>query len=232
MKLKFSSYTIIARFFPCIITALPLFVLWYFISDIEELRNLASFLSSLKFYGAISLSVVFLYLFAQIIRITSKLFQKKYFINHEGFPTTYLMYYRNNQLSKDVKDKYREKIKRAFDLDLLNEQEEKVKAAESRKRLDEATQLVISHIGKGKLIEKHNIWYGFFRNLIGGTIYSLIFCILNIVVGFIFPYRQLIIYSVVMFIIYLFVFVFRRQILMQNAEAYAKKLIFEFIALK
>jgi hypothetical protein len=51
MKLSFDRYTIQARFFPCIMSVLPLFVLAFFLSGDVELKNLAKFLCSLKFVG-------------------------------------------------------------------------------------------------------------------------------------------------------------------------------------
>jgi len=48
-----------------------------------------------------------------------------------------------------------------------------------KKRLNEATKQVILKVRDGHLVKKHNIWYGFFRNLVGGSIYSSFFCFLT-----------------------------------------------------
>ena len=120
---KFNTYTIYARFFPCIISAMPLFVLWFFLSANIQLRELGAYLLSLKFYGGITLSIVFLYFYAQVLRITSKIIEKKPFHDTAGLPTTYLMMYADDTFSKSYKDKYRQLVKKRFNIDLLNESE-------------------------------------------------------------------------------------------------------------
>jgi len=229
--IKFNSYTIYARFFPCIISALPLFILWFFLSENIQFKELVTYLLSLKFYGGITLSIVFLYFYAQVIRITSKIIEKKHFHNKAGFPTTYLMTYADNTFSKSYKDKYRQLVKKQFDIDLLNENEEVNDIAEAIKRLNEATQLIRLKIKEGHLVLKQNIWYGFVRNLIGGAIYSVIFCIINIILGSIwYKNPTLVISSIILLVIYAIIVLFRKQILIQNAEAYANQLIAEFMA--
>lgn len=228
---KFNAYTIYARFFPCIISALPLFILWFFLSDNIQLKELGAYLLSLKFYGGTTLSIVFLYFYAQVLRITSKIIEKKHFQNKTGFPTTYLMMYADNTFSKSYKDKYRQLVKKQFDIDLLSESEETTDITEARKRLNEATQLIRLKIKEGHLVSKQNIWYGFVRNLVGGAIYSIIFCVMNIIVGSIW-YKNpiLVISSIILLVIYAIMFLFRKQIIIQNAEAYANQLIAEFMA--
>jgi len=228
---KFSTYTIYARFFPCIISALPLFILWFFLSENIQLKELGTFLLSLKFYGGITLSIVFLYFYAQVLRITSKFIQKTLFLDKAGFPTTYLMTYADNTFSKNYKDKYRQLVKKQFGIDLLNENEEATDITEARKLLNEATKQVILKVKDGQLVKKQNIWYGFVRNLIGGTIYSIIFCIINIIVGSAW-YKSpiLVISSIILLVIYSILLLFKKQILVQNSEAYAYQLIAEFMA--
>jgi hypothetical protein len=40
----FDEYTIYARFFPGVLSALPLLVLWYFLSGNTQLKDLVNFL--------------------------------------------------------------------------------------------------------------------------------------------------------------------------------------------
>jgi hypothetical protein len=228
---KFNNYTIYARFFPCIISALPLFVLWFFLSDNIQLKELGNYLLSIKLYGGITLSVVFLYFYAQVLRITSKIIEENLFHKKAGFPSTYFMTYSDNTFSKSYKDKYRQLVKKQFDIDLLDETGEVSDITEARKRLNEASQLIKVQIGKGYLVLSQNIWYGFVRNLVGGTIFSLIFCIINIIVGSVwFKNSILIISSIILLVIYAMIFLFRKRILIQNAEAYTNQLLAEFMA--
>ena len=231
MKILFDEYTWKARFFPCIISVLPLFVLAFFLSGDVELKNLAEFLCSLKFYGGITLSVVALYFYAQIIRFVSKLLEASYFTKAKGFPTTYLMSYADDTYSESYKDKYRKIVKQDFGIELLNKNSEASDVKEAKKRLDEVTKHVILKIKEGHLVLKHNIWYGFVRNLIGGAIFSVIFCLMDILIGAaIVKSSRLVVISVVLLIPYVLLLAFWKPLLRQNAEAYAKQLIAEYIS--
>lgn len=230
MKNLFDTYTIYARFFPAIVSALPLFVLWFFLSRFGELNDLMSFILSLKFIGSLTLGAVFLYFYAQLIRTTSIFLEKRYFLNSQGFPTTYLMMYKDTTFSKEYKDAYRQLVRTLLRIEIPDETQEKRDPGNAKKRLDEVTKLVIIHVGKGKLVLKHNIWYGFFRNLAGGMFFSTLFCILNICIGLIWLKSiTLWVSSAVLLICFGMVLLFHKPILMQHAEAYAKQLIAEFM---
>ena len=175
--------------------------------------------------------MVALYFYAQIIRFVSKLFETSYFTKSTSFPTTYLMTYADNAYSKSYKDKYRKLVKQDFGIDLLDETGEARDADEAKKRLNEVTKHVILKIKEGYLVMKHNIWYGFVRNLIGGAIFSVIFCLMDIVIGVTFVKSpRLVIVSSVLLIPYVLLLVFWKPLLKQNAEAYAKQLIAEYVS--
>ena len=231
MKFSIDRYILQARFFPCMISALPLFVLAFFASGDVQLKQLAQFLGSLKFYGGITLSVAALYFYAQIIRFVAKLFEASHFTKAMGFPSTYLMTYADEKYSKSYKDKYRELIRRDFGMDLLDETAEAENPDEAKKRLNEATKQVILRVKDGHLVMKHNVWYGFVRNVIGGAVFSLLFCSMNIVSGaLILRSRNLVIMSSVLVIPYAFLLLFWKPLMKQNAEAYANQLFAEYFS--
>ena len=190
IKKLLNTYTIFARYLPAILSALPFFC-FFFLSDNVQLEELISFLLSLKFLGRaaflgrVTVHVAFLYFYSWGIREISKHFERKYFTDDrvKGFPTTYLMTYADSRLSNRYKDKYRKLISDRFNFELLNKKEEAADPIEARKCLDEATGLVKKEVQDGYLVLKHNIWYGFCRNFIGGTIISMPVCILGIVLG-------------------------------------------------
>ena len=149
---------------------------------------LVSFILSLKFLGGMTFSMGFLYIYSLAIREISKYFQRQYFTGDEakGFPTTYLMTYANNTFSDSYKDKYRKLISDRFNFELLNKEEEETNPIEAKKRLNEATELVKVEIQDGYLVLKHNIWFGFCRNFIDGSIISMLLCIVGILAGIFF----------------------------------------------
>lgn len=233
VKKLLNTYAIFARYLPALLSALPVFVFWFYLSDNVQLEELISFILSLKFLGRVTFSVAFLYIYSLVIREVSKHFQRKYFTGDSarGFPTTYLMMYSDNTFSNNYKDKYRKLISNQFGFELLNKEEEEANLIEAKKRLNEATDLVKAEIQDGYLVLKHNIWFGFYRNFIGGTIISMFFCIAGILLGWYFveDNKALIFMLGVLFFIYFLIFLFRRSILVRNGEAYAKQLISEFI---
>ena len=230
MKLIFDEYTWKARFFPAIISALPLLALCFFLFYNTDFKNLMSFLFSLKFVGSVSISIILLYLYSQIIRILSKYFQNIYFTKADGFPSTYLMLYNNDTFSDSYKDKFRELIKNDFGITLKNKAEESKDKREAVKLLNEANKQIILKVKNGHLVLSHNIWYGFFRNLIGGSIFSILFCIANMTIALLIIDNEILfIFSCVILCFYLVLFLFKKHILVQTAEDYAQQLIAEYL---
>ena len=232
VKKLLNTYTIFARYLPALLSALPVFVFWFYLSDNVQLEELISFILSLKFLGRVTFSVAFLYIYSLVIREVSKHFQRKYFTGDSarGFPTTYLMMYSDNTFSDSYKDKYRKLISNQFGFELLNKEEED-NLIEARKRLNEATDLVKAEIQDGYLVLSHNIWFSFWRNFIGGTIISMPLCVVGIVVGKFFVDDNKVLFFIlgVLFFLYFLMFLFRKPILVHNGEAYAKQLFLEFI---
>ncbi len=229
-KNPFDSYTLHARVFPALISALPLFVLWYFISSLGELSGLASYVLGLNFLGTVTLGIVFLYFYAQVIRTASKFLEERYFLKERGFPTTYLMLYGDPTYSRNYKNYFRARAAKAFGITLPTEEDEREDLEETKKRLHEITKHVILQLGSGHLVLRHNVWYGFFRNLVGGALFASLFCILNIYIGIvILDNSTLWVTSVVLLVFFAFLLLWRKPILVQHAEAYAKQLTAEFM---
>jgi len=229
-KNLFDSYTLYARVFPALISALPLFILWYFISALGELSGLLSYILSLKFLGTVTLGVVFLYFYAQVVRTASKFLEKRYFLAARGFPTMYLMLYGDDTFSRNYKDAYRARAAKAFGITLPTEEDEKEDLEETKRRLHEITKHIILQLGSGHLVLKHNVWYGFFRNLVGGALFASPFCILNIYLGVVILNNPTLwATSIVLLVCFAFLLLWRKPILVQHGEAYAKQLIAEFM---
>ena len=235
LKKVINPYTIFGRYLPAIVSALPVLVIWYYLSDNFQLEGLASFILNAKVpeAGEITFSLAILYFYSLLIREISKYFQRHYFTGDraKGFPTTYLMTYSDSTFSDSYKDKYRELISKQFDFELLNKEDERINITEARKRLNEATDLVNTEMQSVYLVLKHNIWFGSLRNFIGGTILSMLFCAVGIFLGLSFIENNEVVIFILAFLFsfYLLVFLFRRPILVHNGEAYARKLFAEFI---
>ncbi len=138
--MRFNTYSMQARFFPAIISSIPLMTLFYFLIGDDEVKNLAEFLLSVEFLGKITLAVVLLYFYAHIGRCISKSYERKYFLDSDGFPTTYLMLYSNTLFSDEYKDKYRRLIMKDFNIALKTISEESKDKAEAVRLLNEASK--------------------------------------------------------------------------------------------
>ncbi len=230
LEKKISTYELIARYLPAILTAIPLIVLSFYVMQREESSGLISYLLSLKFLGHLSMAFVLLYFYAQIIRSTSKYFENKYFRNAQGFPTTYLMLYSNSQYSEVFKDAFRRHVKDRLGFVLCTKEEELQNGIEAIRRLNEVTKQIILAVGEGVLVGKHNQWYGFFRNLIGGSIYGSFFCIIDVIISrTAFQSNTFTAVSLCLFVVYSMLILARKPLLIQHAEAYARQLLAEFM---
>jgi hypothetical protein len=227
---KISGYELYARYFPAILTCIPLLLLSFYLAKGSETKQLLDFILSLKFFGYLSFSLILLYFYAQLIRTTSKVFEQSYFIHKHGFPTTYFMLYSDSTYSDAFKDMFRQRVYEVLGISLCTKKEEIADPGEAMKRLNEATKQIILSVGNGVLVGKHNQWYGFFRNLLGGCIYGAGVSVINVLLGCVFFISNVLtIASLILFVIYVILFLLRKYILVQHAEAYARQLLAEFM---
>jgi len=227
-----SIYEMYARYFPAILTGTPLLLLGFYLAKGGETKQLLDFLLSLKFFGYVSFSLILLYFYAQIIRTTSKTFEQSYFLQKKGFPTTYFMLYSDSTYSDAFKNAFRQRVQEVLGITLCTKEEEAAAPGEAMKRLNDITKQIILHVGSGVLVGKHNQWYGFFRNLLGGCIYGAGVSIVNVLIGrFFFVSNVLTITSLILFVVYTTLFLARKPIIVQHAEAYARQLFAEFMKL-
>lgn len=227
--MKFDAYTLNARIFPAIITGIPCFVLFFYISS-NGYGDLLSYLASLKFFGSLTISGISVYAFGLIISTYGKALENRYFHKKNGFPTTYLMLYENKQYSNDYKDKFRKKVKEILKLDLLNLQDEKDDKKEAIRRLNESAKQLILNVGSGKLVQQQNIWYGFRRNLSAGALFAFVLSAFSAVAAqFIFHNNIMTITFIVLMILYAGIFLMKGFIMQIAGEEFAKQLIAEFM---
>jgi len=230
MKLKLNAYTIISRLFPAVLTSVPILLLLYKMTLEGSYNNFLEYLKNFQLYGYVSGSFIYLYFYSQIIRYCSKIFENIYFHNRNGYPTTYLLLYENDRLSKKNKDKFREKAKKDFNFDLMTEEQEKNNLKESIRELNDITQQILAKNRKNEFVQKHNTWYGFSRNLLGGLPFCIAFSIINAILARIyFNDEEFFVLSIVIFVLSLILLSFNKFILVQNAEKFAEKLIAEYL---
>lgn len=225
-----STYELFARYLPAILTSVPFLLLGFALSRRTDTRDIMAYLVSLKFFGYLSMSFICLYFYAQLIRTTAKYFERRYFQEKRGFPTTYFMLYSDTACSDAYKDEFRSRVKKTFGFQLCTKDEEQVNMGEAIRRLSDITKRIILHVGDGVLVGKHNQWYGFMRNLVGGSIYGGVGAALTFALGkWILNQNTLAYTAICLCIPYGLLVFFRRPLIVQHAEAYARQLHAEFM---
>ena len=224
----FNQYNLKARIFPTIICAIPILLFQYFFIS-EEISIFLTFLENLKFAGNITISIVILYFVSQINRFFSKTFFEKEEIY---MPTTDFLLISNSEYSNEYKVKIYEKLEKDFGLKLPIEKEQKKNEINSRKRISEIMSLARKKVGNGKLLLQHNIEYGFWRNLIGGTIFAVLFSGITTYFSYTESNKTLFFVSIILLIFYLLILIFNKFIIGRFGKMYARVLIQEYMGMK
>src|SRR5690606_34652102 len=136
---------------------------------LESIYTALPTITDVIFSGAI------IFLLVQINRFLSKeLFQKLFFKDEINMPTTNFLLKSNNELEKSIKLKIEDKIKTKFDITLLSSIEESAEETRARKLIAITVSQIRNVLRDNSLLLQHNIEYGFFRNLIGGSFLAFV----------------------------------------------------------
>ena len=217
-----NSYYLKARLFPTVLTSIPALIIFNkFIAVIyhDKLDNIYAGLPTITdviFSGAI------IFLLVQINRFLS---------NEIKMPTTNLLLKSNNELEPSIKQKLEDKIKNKFEISLLPLNEEIADETRARKLIVTTVSQIRNLLRDNSMLLQHNIEYGFFRNLIGGSflafIISLIIFFYSICEGDI-ATRNL---GIILTSIYFLPILLSKTIITRFGKYYAKILYEQFLTL-
>ena len=170
-----NNYYFKARLFPTVLTSIPAIILYNkFVANLyhDKLENIYAGLPTITdviFSGAI------IFLLVQINRFLSKeIFQRIYFEDEINMPTTNLLLKSNSELETSIKQKIEDKIKSKFEINLLTSTEESADDQRARKLIATTVSQIRNLLRDNGLLLQHNIEYGFFRNLIGGSFIAFV----------------------------------------------------------
>lgn len=177
-----NNYYFKARLFPTVLTSIPAIMLYNkFVSALYR-NKLENIFSGLPTITDIILSSAIVFLLVQINRFLSKeIFQRLYFKDEVNMPTTNFLLKSNNELEKSIKQKIEDKIKMKFGISLLSRAEESSDVLRARKLIATAVSQIRNILRDNALLLQHNIEYGFFRNLIGGSFLAFIISVIILV---------------------------------------------------
>jgi len=177
-----NTYYFKARLFPTVLTSIPAIILYNrFVSSLyhEKLENIFSVLPTIT---DIILSSAIVFLLVQVNRFLSKeIFQKLYFKDEINMPTTNLLLKSNTELEASIKQKIEDKIKNKFGIILLSGTDESADVLRARKLIATAVSQIRNVLRDNSLLLQHNIEYGFFRNLIGGSFLAFVISVIILI---------------------------------------------------
>ncbi len=202
--MKTNPYYFKARLFPTILTAIPAITFYnYFIAPLYS-ESLARVFSTLPVITNFTFSAAIVFLFTQLNRSCAKeIFQRFYFQDEQKMPTTNHLLWANTFFDDTIKRKIRTKIRDRYDISLLSAEEENANEIQARKLITTAISQIRITLKDNAMLFQHNIEFGFFRNLVGGSLIALLFVILIGVFSFIQGYQGLKLIALLLFIIYL-----------------------------
>jgi hypothetical protein len=180
----------------------------------------------------LGLSAAVLFLCVQVNRLIAKeIFQRLYFKEELFMPTTSHLLYSNRFYETESKNEIRARIKRSYGIDLLNKDEEKENELKARKLIAGAVSQIRISLNGNKMLLQHNIEYGFWRNLIGGSLLAVCFCIAIYFYGLDAHTNDLKLTGIICFIVYLIPVLLSKLIIRSYGKYYAKILFEQFLSL-
>jgi len=225
------KYYLQARLFPTVITSIPVIGWTYelFNPYTPQLRQTFEFLPhamSATFYTAI------LFMLVQINRIVSKeIFQAVLYKDDIYMPTTTQLLISDSTLDPSIKVKVREKIESTFGIQLFSEDEEQADNVAARKRIASAVGQVRNKLRSNLLLLQHNIEYGFFRNLMGGSLIAAVVSVGLSIYCYFRTSSHLLGLALGMSIFYSLLLLITFPLLKKSSKYYTRILLDEFIGL-
>jgi len=229
MEIKFDKYTRTARIYPSLIILLP-FLAFTIYCDINNLQTVFDDLLKVRIIGNLTISIVLLYLLTQINRLLGKfIFERQMFRNELEMPTTNFMLFTNSEFSKEYKLQIRAKVAKDFKVEMPIESDEIADIENARKRIVESVGLIRQKVKNGRLLLQHNIEYGFFRNLIGGSLIGLMMSLFDIYYFYTNNNTLIGAVSIVISSCFVVLLIFHKPIINHLGNLYAKRLFQEYL---
>ncbi len=226
-----TEYGLKARIYPAIICAVPFLVFGHFYLD-EILPGFTESLMTAKIFGDISIFFVSIFFLSLVGRFFSvEFFENRYFKNGLAMPSTELLLHSNENYSSEFKGKIYEKIRKDFSLDLANARDERDDENGARKKIVEAVGAVRMIVGNGSLVLSRNIEYGFFRNIVGGSVLALPMSVFDVSFFFMDRDRVAFAFSIIAVVFYGIFLLFARNIIEKHGYIYAEALIQEYVSM-
>ena len=230
---SFDEYEIKARYIPVFISFVPLVhALILFVGD----SFFGKLMSDMKWmlFSNVSVTLIITLAFLQIQCILGKhwIEESVFGKGGENFPTTDSLLYNGNLISQERKEQIRRKISGKFGCKFTSKEEENANLQNARLQAREAVNFVRGDVGNGSKTLGYNIRYGFVRNFIAGIIWAGIGSLLCFAYYSYYEKWANATFFIMYFVIYLFVFLYKKRILNKLAYSYADSLFNDFLNMR
>lgn len=227
-----NPYFLRARLFPTVLTSIPLLVVINaVIAPIyhEALKNIYAVLPTIASFG---LSAAVIFLFVQINRLIAKeVFQRFFFQDEVRMPSTNHLLWQDSFFEDQIKVQIRTKIKDRFNIDLLDKRGEAQNEMKGRRLIVTAVSQIRNVLRGNKMLLQHNIEYGFFRNLIGGSLLAVAVSIFLLVYALIMDANRLCTTAIILIIVYLIPLLLSKMLIKKYGNYYSKILYEQFLTI-
>lgn len=228
-----TNYYIKARLFPAILTSIPVLVFYNIYVAETYNDDLTNIFSALPIITNTLLSSAILFLMVQINRLISKeVFQKIYFKDELEMPTTNYLLKSNTYFPPLVKRQIEDKSLSLFEIQLLSETEERADEFAAKKIIVIVVSQIRNMLRENSMLLQHNIEYGFFRNLIGGSLISFVFSVVMLIVAIFQDDDVIRNLSIAFAIFYIVPLLLSKVIIDKYGKYYAKILFEQFLSIR
>ena len=162
--------------YPALINAIPAIVLVYFLND-TPMADIVKYLMTLT----VSAAIVWTYTVANQL-VGRDIFERRYFKDKLHMPTTNFLLSNDRNLSTNMKQKIKKKVKTDFGINLPTSADEARDMDDSRKQIDFAVSQIRNKMRGNSMLLQHNYEYGFVRNFIGGSVFAFCICLAGLFV--------------------------------------------------
>jgi hypothetical protein len=221
-----------ARLFPAILTSIPLLIFVNKILAIEYSDALRNVFDVLPLITHVGLSGALIFLCVQVNRLLAKeIFQRLYFKEEQKMPTTTHLLWKSTYYDHIVKKKIHSKMNEKFGIQLLSPYEEQQDELRARNLIVACVGQVRIALKGNEMLLQHNIEYGFWRNLIGGSVLAVLFSIAIFIYGNSKGLTDLRSLGILLFIVYFLPLMLSKMIINKYGKYYSKILYEQFLSL-
>lgn len=172
------KYVRVARVYPAVLGLLPTCILLAMCME-EWFPHYQEMAGNVKWVlclvgGTALVCMAVGYFVRELFKETSKLLFQK---NETEMPTTQMLLWRNEKISPEYHKELADKVKETFGKKLPTRKEEEADLDMAKKRIAETVRQIRQNCRGDEILRQYNIEFGFCRNYLGASVWSVILII-------------------------------------------------------